>query len=1080
MKPKARKRLIRFLLLIPASLLLLIIVASTILYYQQQRLVKLAIKELNKQLPGELVIGGSNISAIENFPYVSIRVNNVKFYDGKQQTRKPIYEAERMFIGFSLPDILKQKYRVKVIVLKNGHLDLVQDNAGKLNVVEAFRLQQDSIAIPKTKSSTEMDLDLRKIVLKNMQVSYVDQQSKQKFVTRIERIQSSFHSDSANVLVDLKGNMRLDFLRPNDTTLFRNKRLETTFQFFYDKHTQYCSLREGKVKLEEALFDITGNADLKHDNMLDIRISGVNPDFKQLLSFAPEDVKKQLGRFKYDGRLSFNGSVKGNLKGKQLPLVEVSFNCADAWLYNTEADKKLDSLAFKGYYTNGADRSLKTSELRILNMNARPGKGVFRGNFIMRDFTNPKILMKINSDLQLEFIGSFLGIEDLKRISGQVILNMDFKELVDMSVPEKTMDKLTKGIQSELLVRNLTFRIPGHPFIVEKLNAHAYMKNGFVNLDTLSFRMGNSDLRMKGSLSDLPSLFHHHEKPVLITVEARSNKLVLKELLSYDKKKSDSLKEEIHDFNIGLSLETSVNELLNPNPLPKGKFKIEQLHVGFKNYPHTFKDFRAELNIEDTTLRLREFAGYIDSSDIQFKGRVNNYALWFNKVKRGKMQVAFDLKSQRLALKEVLGRAAREILPKGYRRELASNLWIRTKTDIKYDSVFKFANMKIANISAELKKRNLKLDSIKGNVKFNADNFIKIDTLKGKIGRSDFAIDMRLYTGKDTTRMKKENFLQFTSRFLDVDEMSSYNFAPSKGKKSAAREDSLAAIAASNPTQPTVHAEAFNIFKIPFIDFRATIKIGKIKCQKLWLKNVYTNARMQADHFLFLDTLHVDIAEGTVRARGYLDGRNAEKIYLKSTIKLDDVNLEKMLLKLDYLGQDYVINKNITGRLTGEVTSYVQVHPDFTPLVQNSEAQLDVDIRDGVLINFAPIQALSSYFKDKNLNKVRFDTLRNQITFKNGAVTFPKMNVNSSLGYMEFSGTQQLNMQMEYFLRIPLKMVTNIGFKMLFGKKEEEVDPDQVDAIQYRNMDKRVRFVNLKITGTPDDYKVSLGKSKKA
>jgi len=74
MKPKARKRLIRFLLLIPASLLLLIIVASTILYYQQQRLVKLAIKELNKQLPGELVIGGSNISAIENFPYVSIRV----------------------------------------------------------------------------------------------------------------------------------------------------------------------------------------------------------------------------------------------------------------------------------------------------------------------------------------------------------------------------------------------------------------------------------------------------------------------------------------------------------------------------------------------------------------------------------------------------------------------------------------------------------------------------------------------------------------------------------------------------------------------------------------------------------------------------------------------------------------------------------------------------------------------------------------------------------------------------------------------------------------------------------------------
>jgi len=40
------------------------------------------------------------------------------------------------------------------------------------------------------------------------------------------------------------------------------------------------------------------------------------------------------------------------------------------------------------------------------------------------------------------------------------------------------------------------------------------------------------------------------------------------------------------------------------------------------------------------------------------------------------------------------------------------------------------------------------------------------------------------------------------------------------------------------------------------------------------------------------------------------------------------------------------------------------------------------------------------------------------------------------------------------------------------------VDPDQVDAIQYRDMDKKTHFINLKITGTPDDYKMGLGKSK--
>jgi hypothetical protein len=124
--------------------------------------------------------------------------------------------------------------------------------------------------------------------------------------------------------------------------------------------------------------------------------------------------------------------------------------------------------------------------------------------------------------------------------------------------------------------------------------------------------------------------------------------------------------------------------------------------------------------------------------------------------------------------------------------------------------------------------------------------------------------------------------------------------------------------------------------------------------------------------------------------------------------------------------------------------------------------------------------AMSHYFKDKNLMMVRFDTLRNVLTFKDNTLTIPSMNVNSSLGFIEIAGNQSLDMKMDYYLRIPLKMVTQVGFKMLFGKKKEEVDPDQVDAIEYRDKEKKVRFMNIMITGTPDDYKVHMGKPKKA
>jgi len=246
------------------------------------------------------------------------------------------------------------------------------------------------------------------------------------------------------------------------------------------------------------------------------------------------------------------------------------------------------------------------------------------------------------------------------------------------------------------------------------------------------------------------------------------------------------------------------------------------------------------------------------------------------------------------------------------------------------------------------------------------------------------------------------------------------------------------------------------------------------------MKNVATNLRMLATHNLYLDTLHLETAGGKIDARAHFNGSDPAKIYLRSRINFDNVDLEKMMLKLDYFGQDYVINKNVKGRLTGQIKSYVRVHPDLTPQMDQLQAQIDVNIYNGELINFAPMSAMSSYFKDKNLIKIRFDTLRNVLTLKDNTLQIPAMNINSSLGFMEIAGSQSFDMKMQYYVRIPLKMVTQVGFHMLFGKKREEVDPDQVDAIEYRDKEKKVRFMNLTISGTPDDYKVKMGKPKKA
>ncbi len=172
---------------------------------------------------------------------------------------------------------------------------------------------------------------------------------------------------------DLQGAMLVDYIWPGDSSLLRNKRLETDIQLSYNKTNGMLAPARGQTKTGRRPVQCQGTADLLHDNLLDLKFSGEKTDFRQLFAFAPENLAKELKHFKYDGHLDFKGTVKGKLQNGKIPRIDLSFSCKNGWLHNTESKRKLDSLAFRGYYTNGARQNLQTSELRLLDFNAETG-----------------------------------------------------------------------------------------------------------------------------------------------------------------------------------------------------------------------------------------------------------------------------------------------------------------------------------------------------------------------------------------------------------------------------------------------------------------------------------------------------------------------------------------------------------------------------------------------------------------------------------------------------------------------------------------------------------------------------------
>ncbi len=1045
-------RVVKIMLFATTVASVCIATAVIVFSYKQKDITQWAIKEINENFEGHLEIGSSHVSFLHDFPYLALDLKGVRFYATKDKNTRPLYEARDLYLGFRWLDLLQSKFDVQLLDVKGGHIDVVQFANGDINLLLAKKITPDTVSAAQTPA---MQVHLKKLLAEDFTVSFMQMADSTEYRSHLQNMELSFSAIEGQLKLQTNTNLIFSLLKNGVPTFFHDKKVKVQSDLIFDTAKQKLNVIQGHIGLEEAMFSATGSVVLAEHPEFDLTVSGEKPDFTLFTSLAPPETASIINQYNEQGRVFFEGTVKGKGSSTQQPALEFKFGCYNGVVENIKAKRAIDRLEINGRFSNGEKRNPSTSVFELRNFSFRPARGNFKGNLLIRDFTNPQVALTLMSDLDLDFVAEFLQINEVKNLKGNVRLNINFSELIDIGTPENSLMRLKEGIESELIVSNVSFALPLQAVSVQDLNAHAEMKAGKLTLDSLSLKAGHSDIRLSGMISDIPALFHKPDKSLSLRLNARGKKIVLYDFLGGDSTLARAINEEVDDFEVKLGFETSVANL-KQQPLPLGEFFVDDLHATLKGYPHKLHDLRADVIVNDTSFQLKNFSGEIDQSDFHFNGRLVNYRLWFDSVKRGDTRFEFDLYSEQLKLNDLLTYKGESYLPKDYQHEVIKELKLHGFTDLYFDRKFRSADLLVSKVEGKMRVHPLKLEQLKGRIHFE-DEHLTVQNLSAKMGSSDFNINLALYTGKNQELKKRDNKFSIQSGFLNLDEL--LNFDLEKPKVSAD------------------HAKAFNIFEVPFTDMQFNAEIGRIKHHHILLEQLTAKLRMQHNHYLHLDSIQFNTAGGKFAMKGYFNGSDPKKIYLKSESKFEKMNLDQLLFKFDNFGQDAVVSNNLHGELTGTVDCMIRVHPDLTPILNEGEAHMDIQILNGSLNNFAPLQAMAGYFKDKNMNKVRFDTLQNTIDLRNGILNIPAMTINSSLGFIELQGSQSLDLKMDYLIRIPWKLVTQAGVRALFGgRNKEEVDPEQVDAIQYRNKDKRVRFLNVRVKGTPQQFDFSLGK----
>ncbi len=1053
------------------TLLILIVVpilalGGLILYVQsnQAELIKDQIAKLNEDHKGLIRVGDSELSIWGNFPDLSIKVYDVQIFESKQDNAPVVVDVQDIYIGFNFWDIVNGNYDINSLLVEEGVFNIVIHENNTTNI-------QNSLASTSGGESDAMNIHLKKIRLKNLDVHTLDEATDTDVEKFIYSGEGGFVRKDSIIAGHIDTDLELNVIKSGDTTFIKKKHFEVHTDLSFNQYTGIIDIEPSGIVMENGDFELEGSIDTKNDVDLDLALHGTKPNFDMLIAFAPADVIPLLEKYKNAGEIYFNATIKGPANKGNRPAITAEFGAEKAYLENTARAKKINNMGFKGHFTNGANRDASTMEFSLVNMTASLEKGEFVGSIFVKNFESPEVDMQIDSKFNLDFIAEFFELEQVQEASGEVSLKMNFHDIIDINEPEKALQKLNQAYFTELVVKDLSLVADQLPTALDNLNVHIVMNGKEATLKQFDLLMGNSDLTITGFVKDLPAIVHHTNIPVETHLDITSNYLDIAQLsgFSIQDTTQTGFNEQVSNLSLGLSFKASARDFTESEFLPKGEFFIDSLYADLKHYPNKLHDFSADILINDTDLNIVNFTGYIDDSDFNLDGLVHDYAFWMQPELNGDVDLDLNLSSNTLRLEDIFSYQGENYVPQEYRHEAFNNLTLHFTSSMHYkDSILHSIDLALDKLDTKMKLHPQRFHDFRGNIHYQ-DQHIIINDFHGEIGSTNFNFDLDYYLGEDELVKQRDNFLAVKANYIDFDAL--FNFDLNAPETTAT--DSL------TTEDVAVHANAFNVYELPFTDMQFKADIGHFIYHKIDLQNIKANLRTTANHYIYIDTLSMNAAGGNIQLDGYFNGSDPEHIYLQPNLVMTNVDLDKLLFKFENFGQDHLVSENLQGKLTTTITGKIRVYPDMVADLDQSTLEMDVKVLNGRLKNFDPMLALSDYMGDKNLQNIRFDTLQNSLDIKQGKITIPTMTIESTLGHIELAGTHDNNQNIDYYLRVPWKTVRKAAWQKLFRNKKDTIyNAQQEDEIVEVDPDKKIKYLNLKIKGRTNDYKVSLTKKR--
>ena len=497
----------------------LLVVLFLVGWLLQSRMETILIREINRQLVVRVEAESISISLLRSFPRARLRFNQVRI-PTQSEPEKPLLEAASVFVDFSMLDMLRKRYTIRYLAIRDGRLHVMVDEEGLANY-NIFKPSDDE------EPSKGASFALRKFRIRDVEVMYENRQDN--MLAELVSSHTIFRGDFSADLYRMRlgGGVVLRQLVTGGQRFFTGQTARLDLALDIDKLTNTYTIERGKLEMEGLPLLVSGT--IRHSDQireLALKVDGDNMKIAHLLNLLPTQGESITKEYAPTGNVSFRGTIQGGYAGGESPLAEFTYGIDQGAVRHKASGVDLHKISTKGVYRLSARENL----LILNTFSANLGNGTIQGSGRVANPSSPELMVDLEAVVQVEELLGFFPLKEVEKASGRLLLFLKAETALKLSEEFTITHLLNSRTNGELQMEGVSFVLADGGRAFQELSGRMVFDNNDVRVTRLAGQTGSNELVFDGYFRNLFPYLLVDNQPLEFRGSVRTPVLDLKEL----------------------------------------------------------------------------------------------------------------------------------------------------------------------------------------------------------------------------------------------------------------------------------------------------------------------------------------------------------------------------------------------------------------------------------------------------------------------------------------------------------------------------------------------------------------------